>query len=58
MSGQELYEFYLALRKHYECYRLSWNNLTVNEQHVWDDIAQLLAPEMSDEAKEFMGASK
>ena len=55
MNGQDLYEFYGALQLlRNNCSIDPWDVLDAAEQRVWDDMADLLCPELSDQAKEIL----
>ncbi len=54
MSGRQLYAFYAMLQLRNNCEVDDWFDLDDIEQRVWEDMANLLCPEMSDEAKEMM----
>ena len=54
MTGQEVYEFYLVVAATRDYFPCMWVALPENQRQAWDDVADLLCPEMSDEAKEIM----
>jgi hypothetical protein len=54
MNGQELYEFYVILNKKSFIYPVIWALMSEKQQQIWTDMADLLAPELSDDAKELL----
>jgi len=55
MNGEELYEFYGVLQLlRNNCAVDDWADVDAAEQRVWNEMADLLCPEMSDDAKDLM----
>jgi len=56
MDGEELYDFYSTLQARASVTIDDWDVLDATEQAVWNELARLTSPELSDEAKQIQGA--
>ena len=54
MNGKQLYEFYVALHARRNCMVDPWCDMEPHDQNIWEEMADLLCPELSDDAKEMM----
>jgi hypothetical protein len=54
MNGKQLYEFYALLQLRENCMVDDWYVIEPNDRQVWEAMADLLCPELSDEAKEIL----
>jgi hypothetical protein len=54
MNGKQLYEFYALLQLRENCMVDDWYVIEPNDRKVWEAMADLLCPELSDDAKEMM----